>query len=276
MKPSFGGTSCPKDSFVLYETSVEEVDGIVLGLKSDCSAGWDGISSKVLKCARPVLVPVIVNLFNRCIVSGVFPKALKRSIVVPIYKGGQRDCVNNYRPISILPVLSKVLEKVINKRLTHYLEGRKLLSESQYGFRSGKSTNDALHDLTDFVVNKLDSKLKCLSVFIDLAKAFDTVSLPKLLGKLENCFGIRGAPLLLFKDYLSNRTQSVKINDMLNSEKPIACGVPQGSILGPTLFLTYINELCDLALPNCKITSYADDTALTFYGPSWREVYKLA
>lgn len=217
----------------------------------------------------------ITFICNICLSTGVFPTDLKKSLIHPIHKSGSRDCVNNYRPISILPALSKILEKVINKQLINYLESKKLLSENQYGFRSGRSTNDAVHQLTDTIVTKLDEKRKVLTIFLDLAKAFDTVSAPLLLKKLEH-LGIRGTQLRLFHSYLSGRMQRVVVDEWLSDNCEINIGIPQGSILGPTLFLVFINDLCQLNLDNCKIITFADDTALLFYGDTWEEVYRSA
>lgn len=265
----------PNTSFVLLDTDYDEVEAIISNLKSGASTGWDNISSEFLKKIKMHIVPPLTKIFNSCLALGVFPDAFKRSILIPIYKNGKRDCVNNYRPISILPSLSKVLEKIINKRLTNYLEKNKLISDAQYGFRPNRSTDDAVHSFIDFIATKLDKKRKCLTIFLDLAKAFDTVSLPNLLLKLEK-LGVRGRQLLLFESYLSGRMQRVRMGDILSNEQPVKFGVPQGSILGPTLFLCYINELCQLNLNNCKIISYADDTTLTFYGESWHDAFATA
>lgn len=258
-------------SFGLLSTDNSEVESIILNLKNDSAVGSDGISSYLLKMVRKSIVPSLTYIFNLCFETGVFPLALKHSLVHPIHKSGSRTCVNNYRPISVLPALSKVLEKLINKRLTGYLEKHKLLADSQYGFRAGKSTEHAVVSLVDYIVSNLDKKRKCISIFLDLAKAFDTVSIPLLLNKMEN-IGIRGLPLQLFKDYLSNRSQSVVINEFTSSSQNITYGVPQGSILGPSLFLIYINELCLYSPNNGQVFSYADDTALVYQGATWVDV----
>lgn len=133
-----------------------------------------------------------------------------------------------------------------------------------------------MHELTNFVVNSLDMKLKPIAIFLDLAKAFDTVSVPILIKKLEN-IGIRGEQLNLFKSYLSDRTQCIRINSHLSDELPITFGVPQGSILGPTLFLIYINELCNMEIPMGRIITFADDTVLLFKeANTWEEAFSLA
>lgn len=264
--------SSNNNSFFLGDTDEREVEQIIMGLRTTCAMGVDQISNKILKDFKDFLVPPITFIFNQCLQLGIFPRDLKVSKVLPIHKGGDRDRVNNYRPISILPSLSKILEKIINKRLVNYLEKNNVLSKNQFGFRQNKSTDDAVLSLTEFVATKLDNSKKCISIFIDLAKAFDTVSVPLLMNKLEK-IGIRGAQLELFKDYLSERHQCVSIGEHTSALLPILYGVPQGSILGPTLFLIYINNLLSM---NMKLISYADDTALLFSADSWEEAFTEA
>lgn len=163
----------------------------------------------------------------------------------------------------------------MNIRLVKFLEKYQLLSPYQFGFRRGLSTEDAILALTSSVTETLDKGGKCLAVFLDLKKAFDTVSIPILLHKLEK-IGIRGSPLLLFKDYLSDRKQSVKIDKYTSLDQNIIFGVPQGSVLGPTLFLIYINDLTSMAITERHILSYADDIVLVFSGKTWECVQKSA
>ena len=186
------------------------MDRILISLDSKSAVGCDGIPTSFLKLARPIVVPMITYLFNLCFECGVFPDVLKKAIITPVYKSGDRDDMGNYRPISVLPAISKILEKLINNRILSYLAKYDILSSSQYGFRKNVSTVDAVLAVSGLLVNKLDSGKKCLTVFIDLKKAFDTVSVPTLVQKLENA-GFRGTSLALMKSYLSNRRQGVKV-----------------------------------------------------------------
>lgn len=258
-------------SFVLLETDPEEVHDTINSLKSTSASGWDEIPTRFLKIANALLVPIICHLANLSFAKGVFPSLLKKSIITPVYKSGDKNDINNYRPISVLTSISKILEKLINKRLLNFLEKFKTLSDCQFGFRKGKSTEDAVVALSSFISEQLDDGKKCLTVFLDLKKAFDTVSIPILLNKLEN-IGIRGTPLSLFRDYLFKRQQCVKINQYTSEDIEIDYGVPQGSVLGPSLFLVYINDLCNMKLFNARVFSYADDTAVTFPGLTWQNV----
>lgn len=258
------------NSFVLLETDAAEVERTILSLRADCATGWDGIPARILIACRNALVSPIMHICNISISSGVFPNGFKKAIVHPIYKNGDRDSVNNYRPISILTSLSKILEKIINNRLINYLESQNILSNNQFGFRKNRSTEDAISTLVNFIAAKLDGKERCLGIFLDLSKAFDTVSIPILLLKLER-LGIRGPAFEILKDYLSNRTQYVKIDNITSDEETISFGVPQGSILGPTLFIVYLNDLCQLKIPHCRIVTYADDTALLIDANDWQE-----
>lgn len=263
------------NSMVILETDEIEIESIIMGLRSDSATGWDGLSPSILKSIRNFIIPSITHIANTAFRTGVFPNACKKALVHPIYKNGNRSIISNYRPISVLSTISKILEKLLNRRLINYLNKNNIVSAQQYGFRPGISTEDAVVDLASHITSALDQGLKCTGVFLDLQKAFDTVHIPALLSKLDSV-GVRGIALNIFRDYLRNRSQRVVINGLQSGEASIEYGVPQGSILGPTLFQIYINQLCDLNLPNCKIFTYADDTALVFQGSSWADVKSTA
>lgn len=196
---------------------------------------------------------------------------LKLAQVCPIHKDGDTGDPSNYRPISLLTIIAKLLEKVIKHRLSKFLEENNLLANNQFGFRQKRSTEDAVIQLTDTVASSLDKGERCIGVFLDLKKAFDTVSIPLLLKKLE-VLGVRGTALSWFTSYLSNRRQYVKLETTKSDTMSTHFGVPQGSVLGPMLFLVYINDLCLLEAASAQIFTFADDTAILFTGCSWEDV----
>lgn len=265
----------PSQSLVLLPVDESQIEGLISSLRSNCASGYDNISAKILKDSKSILKLPITHIFNRAIEAGTFPDALKIAVVHPVFKSGDRANVTNYRPISVLSSLSKIFERILNSCLVTYLTKHKIIAANQFGFRPGISTEDAVADLTKSLINYMDKGMKCYGIFLDLSKAFDTVSVPILISKLENA-GIRGIALDIFTDYLSYRSQRVKIDSTTSDDQSISFGVPQGSILGPSLFLLYINDLCQLQIPNCDIFTYADDTALVVYDTDWHGARKGA
>jgi hypothetical protein len=209
--------------------------------------------------AHEIAVPIayIINLSLR---SGRVPNDWKIAEVIPLHKSGCKDDPNNYRPISILPVLSKILEKAVHKQLMAYLEQNDLLSENQFGYRKNRSTEIATTLFADTIRKAGDDGLLTGAVFLDLSKAFDTLGHDQLLLKLKS-YGIKGLALHWFTDYLFQRSQVVKLGQELSEPCPLVCGVPQGSILGPVLFLLFFNDFED-CLSKCKFFQFADDTVI--------------
>ena len=199
------------------------------------SGGYDEISPKVVKGVSKHMVKPLTHIYNQSFVTGIVPSELKKAVVTPIFKSNDKESFSNYRPISVLPRFSKILEKLMYKRVVKFLDKHSVLSENQYGFRKKRSTNLAIMELITKISKAIDDKEYTMGVFLDLSKAFDTVNHNILLYKLEH-FGIRGVVLEWFKNYLSNRKQIVKYKLTVSNGLTMKCGVPQGSVLGPLVF----------------------------------------
>ena len=224
--------------FFLEPVSPLEVGYQIKNLKNS-KQNIDTISIPLFKEHNEILCHIIADLINKCFETGIFPDSLKKAVVLPLYKKDDPDIMSNYRPISILPKLSKIIEKCIKTRLVHYITRNDLFNKVQFGFLAEKSTQDAMIYLTEKIYSNLHDKLSTLAVFIDFSKCFDTLNRDILIRKLEIC-GIRGVPLDLLKSYLDNRYQAVKVNNVMSNFMPINVGVPQGSVLGPILYLIAI------------------------------------
>ena len=256
-----------KSEFSAFQpVTVSNVYHLLHGLSSNKATGVDKISSKIIKIAAPAISDSLTYIFNQAITLSLFPHEWKTARVIPLYKNGQRNLPGNYRPISVLPVISKIMERILYDQLYNYLTKFELLSDSQFGFRKFHSTATALLDCTNDWYMNLDRKMFNLVVLIDLKKAFDTVDHQILLKKLE-LYGIKGHALSFLESYLANRNQKCQIQGSVSSEKLIKCGVPHGSILGPLFFLFYINDLPQ-CLDKTKPRLFADDTNLTVSGDS--------
>lgn len=199
--------------------------------------------------------PYICNLSFQ---TGLFPDRMKIAKVIPLYKSGNKHHFTNYRPVSLLPQFSTILEKLFNNRLEEFIDKHKLLTESQYRFRSSRSTSLGLLDSTEYITNSIDKKQHVAGLFLDLRKAFDTIGHDILIRKLERC-GVRGVVLNWVLSYLRDRKQFVKLNGCCSLCMDIACGVPQGSVFGPKFFNLYINGICKVSKV-LKMVLFADDT----------------
>lgn len=250
-----------KNDFKPTPVDCETVILTVKELSDSSSYGSDEIPVRFIRDSLPVLAFYITLIINTSIVTNTFPDIWKTTHVIPIHKGGNNADINNYRPISLICVLSKILEKVVAKQLASFLESNKLLVNSQHGFRSKLSTETALLKVTDTLFHNIDNKQISLLILLDLSKAFDSVHHDTLLRK---CVEVSIDPTWI-DNYLSNRLQAVRLGKVTSNLQSINFGVPQGSILGPILFSIYVNDLSK-SLPNTLVFQYADDTQIIMTG----------
>ena len=244
----------------LYLTDPSEIINIVQSLSNKQSFGIDNIPTSIIKASIFYIAEPVSKLINSTFSSGRFPDALKTGKVCPIFKADEKYILSNYRPISILPGFSKFFEKALYNRLLSFLNSSHIIVNNQYGFRKKHSTFMAILDWYDNISKAIDNNEFALGIFIDLSKAFDTLNHNILCEKLYY-YGVRGIPLQLFKNYLANRNQYVYFNGVSSPLRSVECGVPQGSILGPLLFILYVNDIV-YSSSILKFFLFADDTNL--------------
>ena len=244
-----------------FSISDEKILNIMRSLNPNKAHGWDDISARMIKICDDALLLPLRLIFESCLTQGVFPQVWKQANVVPIHKKNSKSLKNNYRPISLLPIFSKILEKLIFDSLYHHLDKNSLLNQNQSGFRPGDSTVNQLLSIVNSIFSAFDCNptLDVRSVYLDISKAFDRVWHQGLIYKLSQ-FGVSGKLMILIQSFLNDRKQRTVLNGKTSTWGTVSAGVPQGSILGPLLFLIYINDLTDGL--RCNVKLFADDTSI--------------
>ena len=258
-------------NFLFRSADTEEILRVIFSFQNSKASGPNSIPTEILKMLSFNLCHPLKEIINISFATGIYPDKLKIAKVIPIFKNkGDQLLVSNYRPISLLSNINKIFEKLVHARLYSFLELHNCIFELQFGFRSEHSTNHALLSLTETIRNALDNSNFAGGIFVDLQKAFDTVDHEILLKKLEH-YGVKGVANKWFKSYLTNRQQYVSINGFDSKNLPMNIGVPQGSVLGPLLFLIYINDL-HKAIRYSIVHHFADDTNLLYINKNLKKL----
>lgn len=253
-----------------HPTDEREILELITNLDTTSARGYDKVSTKMIKQLQNKISAPLSNWINEALVNGIFPNSLKIARITPIFKTGQKTCASNYRPISVLPIISKIFERVILRRVFKHLDTNNIINKNQFGFLPKSSTLSATLNLTEQIYRSIEGKNRTAVLFIDLQKAFDCVNFEILIEKLITV-GIGGSSLALVQNYLENRKQYVKYKSDSSSLLNIASGVPQGSILGPLFFLIYVNDFFEVNLKG-HLQMFADDAALVYSCPSYEEL----
>lgn len=257
-------------TFYFHPVHENEVINTINNLKNKKSVGTDYISSKILKASAEYIAEHLADLINLSVSSGIFPSVLKTSIVIPVLKKNDPSDIANYRPISILSVMSKVIERIVFTRIINFTDKFNIIPDCQHGFRSGRSTETAALSFVEFVYECLDKGLMVAGIFFDLSNAFDVLSFKFMIFKYYN-LGFRGVFLDWLHSYFTDRLMKVRVQDAWSCEYNITSGVPQGSVLGPLLFVLFLTDLPSNISGN-KLILFADDTSVAVAAECFEEL----
>ena len=257
--------------FKFKNETTKSISKLFDNLKSNVATGIDNLNAKLVKDSKNTILEYLTQIINLSFETSVFPDCMKTAIISPIFKEGNPDDITNYRPISILPIISKIFERAAANQIVDFLEKNNLLNKNQHAYRKSHSTETCLFELMSDLYKNLDQKLYVAVAKLDLSKAFDSISHDLLLQKMQS-LGMENPTIKWLKSYLSNRKQITQFKNYTSTNEIVKSGVPQGSILGPLLFLCYINDLPDAFIGKCKMLSYADDTQLLVTAKSKSEL----